>query len=404
MTDVATSTKRPRNGRFPTISLLACLGCLAAAAALAFEPVRAHFDRAEYWTSDWRTAILADRVRDRYPRVVVVLFDSATFNGSIVSPIPRDTHAQVLRALDAMSPSVIGLDFFFVSSQGPERDGAMLRALHEIKSPIVLGAVDAHTDEFDAGQQAYQSDFLARAGREAGYLSLKYDPANIVRKTFEPVPGSPFPESFARRVALAAHAKLEGPGASSESTRIAWLLGPGFNTQPFLKVSAKEFLPGGDAARRAELARAIKGNIVLTGVGMQNADLHGTALTVWADEPMLGVMVHAHIIAQLLDGRYFYELLGAAKWLLLAAIGATGALLGWLLRGKRESLLNLTVATVFLVAVDAACYYFLRTVLPITLALYVWFIGVVFGQHLKLLANWISTAPSGGAAADALAQ
>ena len=62
MAAVGASTGRLKPRRFPTFSLLACLGCIAAAAALIFAPVRAHFDRAEYWTADWRTALLADRV------------------------------------------------------------------------------------------------------------------------------------------------------------------------------------------------------------------------------------------------------------------------------------------------------------------------------------------------------
>ena len=57
---------------------------------------------------------------------------------------------------------------------------------------------------------------------------------------------------------------------------------------------------------------------------------------------------------------------------------------------RRASLLNLSVATAFLVAIDAACYYFLRTVLPFTLVLYLWFLGVVAGQHLRTLAQWAS--------------
>ena len=337
--------------------------------------------------------------------MIVVVFDPATFDGGVISPIPRDAHAQVLRAVNAMGPSAIGLDFFFVASQGTERDGAMLNALHDITTPIVLGAIDKHTTEFSDQQQAYQTEFLARANRDPGYLALRYDPGHIVRRTSPPLAASPFQESFARRVALAAHAKLDGPGASSASTRVAWLIGPDFDTQPFLTVSAREFLHPGDPARQADLARAIKGNVVLTGIDMPNSDRHDTALSVWTDDKMLGVMIHAHIIAQLLDGRYFFELQGLDKWLLLIGVGLTGCVLGWLLRGKRESLLNLTAATVFLVVIDAACYYFLRTVLPFTLALYVWVIGVVLGQQSKTLANWFRTQRRPEpAAANALAQ
>ena len=216
MTLAAAAVESPRR-RFPTFSLLVCLACIAAAAALFYPPVRDRIDRIEYWTADWRTALLADRVADKHPRLTVVLFDPATFDGGVISPIPRDTHAQVLRTLAAMGPAAIGLDFFFVASQGTEKDGAMLAALHEIETPIVLGAVDQHTTEFSARQLAYQKEFLAQAKRPAGYLALRYDPGHIVRRTSPPVPESPFQETFAREIVRAAKLTPEGPGASSAS-------------------------------------------------------------------------------------------------------------------------------------------------------------------------------------------
>jgi len=140
--------------RFPTFSLLVVLGCIVAALALFYPPVRERVDRIEYWTADWRTALLADRIADTHPRLTIVLFDPATFDGGVISPIPRDTHAAVLRALAAMHPAAMGLDFYFVSSQGAEKDEAILTALHEIDVPIVVGAIDQHTDEFSPRQQA----------------------------------------------------------------------------------------------------------------------------------------------------------------------------------------------------------------------------------------------------------
>jgi CHASE2 domain-containing sensor protein len=384
----AASTDTSRPLKFPTFSLLVLIGCVAAAVALLFPVVREHIDRTEYWTADWRTVLLADRIADKHPGLTVVLFDPATFNGGVVSPIPRDTHASVLRALAAMHPKAIGLDFYFVASQGTGKDAAMLKALREIDVPIVLGAIDEHTSEFSERQKAYQTEFLAKAGRPAGYLALRYDPGHIVRRTSPPLPGSPFQESFARQVALAAGQKLGGPGASSNSMRIAWLIGPGLDTQPFYTVSAGALLPGADPGALAELKKRVEGNIVLTGIDMPNSDRHDTALSVWTDDKMLGVLVHAHILGQLLDGRYFYELQGRERLTFLLTVALVGLTLGWVVRGRRASFVNLSVATAILVAVDATCYYGLRTVLPFTLTLFVWFLGVLAGQHLRSLAQW----------------
>lgn len=378
--------KLPR--RFPTFSVLVLLGCVLAALAVFYPPVREHIDRIEYWTADWRTALLADRTGENHPRLTVVLFDPATFDGGVISPIPRDTHAAVLRRLAAMRPAAMGLDFFFVASQGPEKDGAFLKAMHEIDVPVVLGAVDQHTSEFSARQQAYQKQFLASARRPSGYLALRYDPGHIVRRTSPPLPQSDFKESFARQIVLAARVPLKGPGLSSESMRVAWLVNSELDPHPFYTVSAHELLPGGDPERLKELEARVKGNIVLTGIDMPNSDRHDTALSVWTGDKMLGVLVHAHVLAQLLDNRYFYELEGMERLAFLLAVALVGLVLGWVARARRASFVNLTVATAILVAIDAACYYFLRTALPFTLALYIWFVGVVAGQHLRTLVAW----------------
>lgn len=384
------SAEHRRSGRFPTYSLLACIAAAAAALALFYQPLRSKLDKIEYWTADWRTVLLADRTPDKHPRIVLVLFDPATFKGSIVSPIPRDDHARLLRTIAAMRPAAIGLDFYFVASQGPERDKAMLDALREIEQPLVVGGVDAHTTEFDEGHFAYQREFLAAAGRPAGYLALDYGPGHVVRRTSPPLAGSPFQESFARRVALAAGAEFVGPGGASDSTRIAWLVGPDHDTEPFFRISAKELLVDGSDLRRAEIAQRIKGNIVLTGIAMPNSDVHDTALSVWTEAKMLGAIVHAHVIAQLIDGRYFYELDGRARSLLVGGLGLAGLILGWIFGEQRASLLNLGLATAVLVGVDALCYVALRLVLPFTLMLFVWFIGALAGRHLGKLVRWVA--------------
>lgn len=386
----AQSTAGEGRGRFPVFSLIVCLLAVLAAGALIYTPLRTKLERIEYWTADWRTVLLADRILDTHPRIVLALFDPDTFDGAIVSPIPRDKHAQVLWTLAAMEPAAIGLDFYFVSSQGEANDGAMLDALHKIDRPIVLGAVDHHTTEFNARQLAYQEKFLGAAGRPAGYIHLDYGPGQVVRRTEAPLVDSPFQESFARQIALAAGAKPSGPGASSASTPVAWLKGPNNDTEPFLRVNPKDLLPDADPARRAEIAQRVKGNIVITGIAMRNSDEHNTALSVWTNRKMFGGIIHAHILAQLLDGRYFAKLEGRNELMLLAAVGLVGVVLGWVLRDSHARFLNLGVATAVLVGIDALCYMSLRIVLPFTLMLCVWFIGALAGRHLRKLAVWFS--------------
>ena len=100
------------------------------------------------------------------------------------------------------------------------------------------------------------------------------------------------------------------------------------------------------------------------------------------------MLIHAHILAQLLDSRYLYELDGRARLLLLIGVGLAGLVLGWTLGERRASLLNLGLATAVLVAIDALCFLGFRMVLPFTLMLCVWFIGALAGRHLRILATW----------------
>jgi hypothetical protein len=77
----------------------------------------------------------------------------------------------------------------------------------------------------------------------------------------------------------------------------------------------------------------------------------------------------------------------------VTAVGLIGLVVGWALRGRRTAFLNFSVATAILVAIDAACYSGLRIVLPFGLTLAVWFIGVMLGQHLRVLAWWATARP-----------
>ena len=375
--------------KFPLFALLTALACLAGAAALAYAPVRKQLSGIEHWTADWRTTLLADRVTGTHDKIAVVLFNSDTFGGETKTPIPRDVHAQVLRTLAGMEPLAIATDFYFVASQGAEKDKAILDAIHEIKVPVVLGAVDGRTKEFSEGQLAYQDKFLAEAAKPAGYLSLKYDSGAVVRSTSPPKAGSPYKESFARATANAAGYSTEN---ARRTERIAWLAGDDPAVQPFLTIPAQDVLAAaGDEAKRAALSEKVRGRVAITGIDMPNQDRHDTTLSVQTEERMLGVMIHAHMLAQLMDGRHFSEMTGGRKLALLLAVGAAGFGLSWYFWRRQLDFLSLSIATGVLIAIDAATYAYLRTLLPFTLTLTVWFLAVTAGHNVRALVEWWRT-------------
>ena len=96
-----------------SLSLLALVVCVVGALGL-FDPrYLALLLRAEHWTADWRTALLADRLDHLHPDIAVVVFNSGTLTGrpSLLT-VPRDLNSQVIRIVDAARPTAIGLDFY----------------------------------------------------------------------------------------------------------------------------------------------------------------------------------------------------------------------------------------------------------------------------------------------------
>ena len=263
-----------------------------------------------------------------------------------------------------------------------EKDLLFLDAVRSAKSPIVLGAIEA--DNLDQPQKDFQQQFLSSSGRPAGLLSFRYDGDRVIRRTRtsrEPVSK----EGFAHSVARAAGASLKGADQSFGFTPIAWIIGPNLNAEPFLTISAKDLLPGADQAHLRELQRRISSKIVLIGIDMPNSDLHDTPLSASTGDKMLGVMVHAQILAQLLDGRYLTELAVTPRRALLLVVALFGFCLGWVATPRISTLLTITIATGILVALDAASYSFLRIALPVGLVLYVWLIAIVAAWGLARL-------------------
>jgi len=372
----------------PTFSIVAVLICILMAAALAYKPFREKLSKIEYWTSDWRTVFLADRTLHEHAKIVIVTFNYDTFGGE-KTPIPRDFHAQVIQAIDAMQPRAIGLDFYFLQAQSEEADRKFIKAIRDAKAPVVVGAVDKSATQFVPSQFEYQKKFLANAGRASGYINLQFDSGNVVRVTSPPLDGSQFRESFAYQLAKRGGADVSGIASRSASIRIAWLVGPNFDTQPFTIIPAQDILKQSEMANGNETTSAIKDKIVLTGIDFPYLDDHETPFTVWSGKEMKGVMIHAQVIAQLLDGRYLHDLTTAGRNLFLGATGLIGFILSWLFWRRPLDVTGLGVATVVLVGLDAVSFSIFRTALPLFFALYIWFIAVTLGHHVKSIIWWL---------------
>jgi CHASE2 domain-containing sensor protein len=371
------AAKRPLSRYFP---LAICIACAIALAALFYPPVRTRILTIEPWTADWRTVLLSDRIAADYPGIVVVIINNKTLEGyPYTSPTPRDLIAKVVRSVDRGKPSVIGLDFYF--AKATDKDDELIATLRNAAAPVVIGAIDRRYPQFTNAEFDFQKRFLTATGRKAGYNELLHGPDDVVRYTASPADPD-YPDSFARLVASAGK-PIDLPGP----TRIAWLLGAGHDLDPFKTIAAETLFEDArpnatGTANSVSPATALTGKVVLISGEYPYLDRHRTPLSLWTGSNMLGVKIHANIVAQLLDGRRYFALDAVEQEILLAALAILGLSLGWYFWRRRVDFLSLTVATVVLVAIDAAIFKSARIILPFTLALWAWFISATLGHHL----------------------
>ncbi len=156
------------------LPLAAVLTCTLLALSF-FPPLTRPLSIIEQSLIDYRMAQAWDRLPAEYPSIVIVTIsedDLVDYKDWIVTP--RDLLARVVAAVDEMSPRAIGLDYYFVSAQTPERDEQLLTALRQAKAAMVIGAVQ-NPDVFTQRQLEFQKSFVAASGRQAGFLSVARD-------------------------------------------------------------------------------------------------------------------------------------------------------------------------------------------------------------------------------------
>ena len=387
-TAIAPRRRKFRGSLFPWFRLTVGALCLAGLVGLLFVPQFLPWVlRFEHATADWRTALLSDRLPGPHPEIAVVSITNATLRDYANSPVDRGLLARTVAAIDAAGAKVIGIDVYFLKATEAAKDQALVAALVGAKAKVVLGAWDER-GQMEQFQRDFQRAFLERIGRPAGYLNLRHQRDDVVRYRSSPHPGSLYSESFSRLLARAAGRD----GADSERP-IAWLLPPANGAETFVTVPAHRIVAGEHdttAAAAAEAARPLSGRIVLVGGVFPERDQHRTPLSARTSESMSGVYIHANMIADLLDPRRtIAELPPAAARNLVALVAVVSCVIGWLLwQSSIVQYLGYTFATLVLVAVDALVYREFRLLLPITLILAAWFLGVTGGRALRYFVEW----------------
>jgi CHASE2 domain-containing sensor protein len=147
-----------------------------------------------------------------------------------------------------------------------------------------------------------------------------------------------------------------------------------------------------DGAQAGKVAGGsqLKGRIVLIGANFVRDDQHRTPFNVWQDEKMPGVMVHAHMTADLLaPDRALQPASPGSVRFLVFLLGLAGMLAGWRLsRYGLADWLGWGFATVLLIGINAFAFYYSRLTFPFMLPAFAWVVGVAGGRSLAVLADW----------------
>ena len=310
-------------GPLRLIGMILVLLVALAMARLAWTlPLAVDAERALY---DLRVAQTAPRV-EQDNRIIMVVYTDETLEAVAKrSPLDRKMLADALRAIDAMNPKAIGIDILI--DQAQDEDPLLIDAFRRLKTPTYLAFASNATnpDYMRVWQEDFLTNFLlqTRPGpvRPTSIL-LQPDADNVIRRW----PDQPrtLPPLFANSLTPV------NPQFREYQRSIAFRMPrseeyPVFSKLP-IDIFASELAPA--------MREQIEGRYVLIGGDIQDLDDYETPMTKATGVFTKGLEVHAHLLAQLLDGRMPAAIPGWALWIAALGVVSAGALTSLLeLRG-----------------------------------------------------------------------
>lgn len=335
----------------------------------------------EHWTGDIRTGLFSHRPESQHDQIALIAVDDKTMHPyPYRSPIDRQLLANLVAELDKAGVRAIGLDFLFFKPTEPAKDDKLVAAIRQARTRVVVAVGDSRVGLLPA-QAKYQNAFLAASGAIAGYANLLTDSDRIVRYVARPEDPA-FQKSFA--VALA---KPDAAPTASGRRRIAWSLSPRNRDERFFSIPAYLLVtPQGGATEVAgNLLAQFKDKVVIVGGDFPDLDRHQIPMLTWygEEDEIPGMLIHAQVAAQLLDGRAIRHLDRDLLYGLFAALAALGMWFG-LRHGFVAVSLYATTASVLVVAADFAVYHFVDRIIPFGACLAALLLGVAGGVVLRL--------------------
>lgn len=342
-------------------------------------PLTRDAERALY---DARATAMAPHASQDQRIVMITYNDETLFNAGIRSPLDRTILANALANLDAMGAKAIGIDIVFDS---PRPDDALLKnQLRAMQTPTWLAYAEQTTNpntifyEQQKYLEAYQKDVVTERTRPTSVL-FRTDNDDVIRNW----PDRPkhLPPLMANALAPvdAAHASYRGSIRFLVPARAAG----GQEESVFANIPIDSFAMPMDDDLRAGFSELIKGRYVLIGGDIIDNDQFNTPLSRFPDaitgehETMIGLEVHAHMLAQQLDGAWARPVPGPALWVIAVLVVLAGGLTSLIdLRARWVALAFLGQMAFF---VAFPFWVHSRGIDTTTLPAFGWAVGWLFG-------------------------
>lgn len=291
-------------------------------------PLVGDAERALY---DARAMVMAPHVGQDKRIVMVTYNDETLFNTGIRSPLDRTLLANALANLDQMGPKAIGIDIVFDS---PRPDDDLLKAqLRAMKTPTWLAYAEqaSNPNTIFYEQQKYLESYLADVTTD------RTKPTSVLFRTDGDGVIRNWPDRPKNLPPLMANALAPvDPGHANYRGNIRFLVparvAKGQEEPVFANIPIDTFAMPMDAETRAGFAELVKGRYVLIGGDVIDNDQFNIPLSRFTDpitgqhETMIGLEVHAHMLAQQLDNDWSNPLPGAPLWALAVLVVLAGGL------------------------------------------------------------------------------
>jgi len=363
----------------------------AVEAAVQFPVISKPLEAGEEWSRDLRLPVgnLRSRATAPYPGIAVVAITESVLDAfPYRSPVDRQFLSDLLKKLAAKHVRAIGLDVLFDRPTEPAKDDALRETLRTLPVPIVVSFVD-DPRLMDADGLKYLKEFVPEQSR--GMANIIKSDDSIVRNIYsgEHTPDGGYIPGLDRQILK--RLGIETPDATP---RLRYLLPQADGSPPFAEFEADtiDFVP----------EEVLAGKIVMVGADLTLIDRHMTpfARTQGAiDGQMAGVVIHAHGLAQLLDGqgvKMLPESWSLALLMVMALIGSGLGRLGLPMWGK--AIAGVGVIAVFWAGGFILYVYtelFIPLVAPtIVLAASNWLTDLVIGRQMRQQRNFMTNAMS----------